>query len=302
MQPLRYGFESPSPPLAGPAAAGPPSRIRLQTLLFFLTACTTFAAGVAGWQPVLLGVDDDVSSQIGEHWQRGLVYMAAVLAVLAAHEAGHFIAAKLHRIPATLPFFIPVPVLLTGTMGAVIGMEGSRANRRQLFDIALAGPLAGLAVAVPVLAAGLVTGEVARHSPFAMPPLARGILALVRPDIAGGTIAPNALFMAGWVGLLVTGLNMIPISQLDGGHVSYAVFGERAQWIARGTLLAAIAAIVVLGRVNWVAMVVIVTLLGTDHPPIRDDGRPLGPGRTLLGLASFLIPIVTFMPEPLVID
>jgi membrane-associated protease RseP (regulator of RpoE activity) len=108
--------------------------------------------------------------------------------------------------------------------------------------------------------------------------------------------------MAGWVGLLVTGLNMIPISQLDGGHVSYAVFGERAQWIARGTLLAAIAAIVVLGRVNWVAMVVIVTLLGTDHPPIRDDGRPLGPGRTLLGLASFLIPIVTFMPEPLVID
>jgi membrane-associated protease RseP (regulator of RpoE activity) len=125
----------------------------------------------------------------------------------------------------------------------------------------------------------------------------------VRPDIAAdGTIAPNALFMAGWVGLLVTGLNMIPISQLDGGHVCYAVFGERAHWIARGTLLAAIAAIVILGRVNWVAMVVIVTLLGTDHPPIRDDGRPLGLGRTLLGIASLLIPIVTFMPEPLVID
>jgi membrane-associated protease RseP (regulator of RpoE activity) len=302
MQPSHPGFEPVSPPLLGPAVAAP-SRIRLQSLLFVLTAATTFAAGVAGWQPVLLGVDDDVARQIGEHWQRGLVYMAAVLAVLAAHEAGHFIAAKLHRIPATLPFFIPVPILLTGTMGAVIGMEGSRADRRQLFDIALAGPLAGLVVALPVLAAGLLTGEAAAQSPFALPPLARGILGLVRPDIAaGGTIAPNALFMAGWVGLLVTGLNMIPISQLDGGHVSYAVFGERAHWIARGTLIAAIAAIVILGRVNWVAMVVIVTLLGTDHPPIRDDGRPLGLGRTLLGIASLLIPIVTFMPEPLVID
>jgi membrane-associated protease RseP (regulator of RpoE activity) len=133
--------------------------------------------------------------------------------------------------------------------------------------------------------------------------LARGILGLVRPDIAAdGTIAPNALFMAGWVGLLVTGLNMIPISQLDGGHVSYAIFGRRAHWIARSILIASIAAIVILGRTNWVAMVVIVTLLGTDHPPIRHDGRPLGLFRTVLGVLSFWIPIVTFMPEPLLLD
>jgi membrane-associated protease RseP (regulator of RpoE activity) len=108
--------------------------------------------------------------------------------------------------------------------------------------------------------------------------------------------------MAGWVGLLVTGLNMIPIGQLDGGHVSYAVFGRRAHWIARGILLASIAAIVVLGRFNWIAMVVIVTLMGTDHPPIREDGMPLGLARTVLGLFSLLIPIVTFMPEPLRIE
>jgi membrane-associated protease RseP (regulator of RpoE activity) len=108
--------------------------------------------------------------------------------------------------------------------------------------------------------------------------------------------------MAGWVGLLVTGLNMFPISQLDGGHVSYAIFGRRAHWIARGVLLAAIAAIVVLGRFNWIAMVVIVTLLGTDHPPIREDGRPLGAFRTGLGLVALLIPVVTFMPEPLLLE
>jgi len=302
MQPSEESFDRrldlPSaPPLR------PRWRLRPQALLYLATAATTFAAGVAGWQPLVLGLDDQLAEQIGPHWQRGLVYMIAVMAVLSAHEAGHFIAARLHRIPATLPFFIPVPVLLTGTLGAVIGMEGSRASRRQLFDIAIAGPLAGLFVALPVLAIGLSTGTVAKHSPFAMPPLASGILRLVRPDIvAGGTVEPNAFFMAGWVGLLVTGLNMIPISQLDGGHVSYALFGRRANWIARSVLIAAIAAIVILGRTNWIAMVVIVTLLGTDHPPIRYDGRPLGLARTVLGLLSFLIPIVTFMPEPLLLE
>ena len=114
-------------------------RARLQLLLYLLTGLTTFAAGAVGWQPLLLGVDDvGVASAVLAHWDRGLLYMAAVLAVLTAHEAGHFIAARLHGIPATLPFFIPMPILLTGTLGAVIGLGGSRADRRQLVDIAVA--------------------------------------------------------------------------------------------------------------------------------------------------------------------
>ena len=277
-------------------------RLRLQVLLFVLTCLTTFAAGAVGWEPFLLGVDEGVAERIAVHWPRGLAYAVAVMAVLAAHEAGHFIAARIHAIPATLPFFIPVPILLTGTMGAVIGMEGSRASRRQLFDIAIAGPLAGLVVALPLLAWGLRTGEAAAASPFALPPLARWMLSALRPDLAiDGTVVPNAAFMAGWVGLLVTGLSMLPVSQLDGGHISAALFGRRGNWVARGVLLAAIASIVVLGSYNWVVMVVVVALIGVDHPPIRDDGRPLGPLRTVLGILSFLIPVVTFMPEPLVL-
>jgi len=277
--------------------------LRLHAILYLATAATTFAAGVAGWEPVVLGIDDDLAGQLGVHWQRGILYMVAVMGVLTAHEAGHFVAAAVHRIPATLPFFIPVPVLLTGTLGAVIGMEGARANRRELFDIAIAGPIAGLVVILPVLAAGMIVGTATDASPFATPPVAVWMQSLLRPDLgAAQSIAPNPLFMAGWVGLLVTGLNMIPVSQLDGGHVSYAVFGRRAHWIARGILLAAITAIVVLGRYNWIAMVVIVAFMGTDHPPIREDGRPLGLGRTLLGLVSLLIPIVTFMPEPLLFE
>ena len=305
MQPVSHPFEADGflPVRAEPLRTMPQPALRLPAILFCLTAATTFAAGVVGWQPVLLTINDQITTDFFAHWPRGLVYMAAVMAVLAAHEAGHFIAARLHRIPATLPFFIPIPVLLTGTLGAVIGMEGSRANRRQLFDIAIAGPLAGLVVAVPLLAIGMFTGAAADQNPFALPPLASWILALARPDLESGTtIDPNALFMAGWVGLLVTGLNMLPISQLDGGHVSYALFGERAKWIARAILVASILAIVLLGRYNWIVMVVVVTLMGADHPPIREDGQSLGRGRIALGLAAFLIPIVTFMPEPLLLE
>jgi membrane-associated protease RseP (regulator of RpoE activity) len=273
--------------------------IRLQTLLYILTCLTTFAAGAAGWHPLVLGVDG-VADDLVTHWRRGLAYMAAVMAVLTAHEAGHFIAARLHRIPATLPFFIPFPVLLTGTLGAVIGMDGGQANRRQLFDIALAGPLAGLVVAVPLLVGGMLVGTPDAANPFALAPLAQWLQALVRPDLPPGvTVAPNPLFMAGWVGLLVTGLNMIPISQLDGGHICRAVFGHFGNAVARGVLLAAITAVIVLGQYNWVIMLVIVTLMGVDHPPIHDDGRPLDPLRTAAGVLSFLIPLVTFMPEPL---
>ena len=276
---------------------------RLQALLYLLTALTTFAAGTVGWEPVVLGIDADVAASLPTHWMRGVLYAGAVLAVLTAHEAGHFIAARIHGIPATLPFFLPVPVLITGTLGAVIGMEGSRADRRQLFDIALAGPLAGLLVALPLLAIGMRDGLVTDANPFALPPLAAWMLGALRPDlVAGLTIAPNALFMAGWVGLLVTGLNMIPVSQLDGGHIAAAVFGRRSVWIARGTLLAAIAGIVLFGRYNWVVMVVMVAFIGTDHPPIRDADRPLGMLRTVLGLLAFIIPLVTFMPEPLALD
>jgi membrane-associated protease RseP (regulator of RpoE activity) len=292
----------PAEPVVRSTRRLPAPRLRLQVLLFLLTCLTTFAAGAVGWEPFLLGVDEGIAERIAANWPRGLAYAAAVMAVLAAHEAGHFIAARIHGIPATLPFFIPVPVLLTGTMGAVIGMEGSRASRRQLFDIAIAGPLAGLVVALPLLAWGLQTGEAAAASPFALPPLARWMLAALRPDLGvNRTVVPNAAFMAGWVGLLVTGLNMLPVSQLDGGHISAALFGRRGNWVARGVLLAAIAAIVVLGSYNWVVMVVVVALIGVDHPPIRDDGRPLGPLRTVLGILSFLIPVVTFMPEPLVL-
>ncbi len=297
-------FQPPEPDLETLLRRPRRPRARLQVLLFLLTCLTTFAAGAVGWQPLMLGLDDaGIASAVVSDWQRGLLYMAAVLAVLGAHEAGHFIAAKLHGIPATLPFFIPMPILLTGTLGAVIGMEGSRADRKQLFDIAIAGPLAGLVIAVPLLALGLVYGTVGESNPFALAPLAAWLQSILRPDLtAGKTIVPNAFFMAGWVGLLVTGLNMIPVSQLDGGHICYAVFGRAGNWLARAALIASIVAVIISGQDNWVALIVLVTFLGVDHPPIRGEGKRLDMYRTVLGIAAFAIPIVTFMPEPLLME
>mgnify|MGYP001162685121 FL=1 len=278
------------------------ARIRLQLYLFLGTCLTTFAAGAVGWQPVVLGLYGGLTTDLTEYWFRGLIYMLSVMTILTAHEAGHFVAAYRHRIPATLPFFLPLPVMLTGTLGAVIGMEGSRADRKQLFDIALAGPLAGLFVAIPLFVIGLVFAQPTDASIFSMPLLATWLLQVIRPELPiGQVLAPNAFLMAGWVGFLVTGLNMIPLSQLDGGHICHAIFGRSSCLVARSVLIGAITAVILTGADHWVLMIVLITCMGVDHPPIRNESKPLGTWRTILGLVSFIIPVITFMPEPLLL-
>ena len=171
------------------------------------------------------------------NWQQGLLYMGVVLGILLMHEMGHFLMTLRHRIPASLPYFIPLPIVPFGTLGAVIGMEGSKANRRELFDMGVAGPLAGLAVTLPVLWIGIrqlgpaapVPGDLCFHNPL----LIQYLIAWLRPDYPTPAVLClnqfNAFLMAGWVGVLVTGLNMLPVSQFDGGHVAYALLGRRGR-------------------------------------------------------------------------
>jgi membrane-associated protease RseP (regulator of RpoE activity) len=206
-----------------------------------------------------------------------------------------------YRVPASYPIFIPMPLMMMGTMGAVIGMEGFRANRRQMFDIGLAGPLAGLVITIPLVWIGIKIGDhgVPKHGAmvFGDPLLAKWLMHWLRPDIGPGEeLRINAVYMAGWVGMFVTGLNMMPISQLDGGHVIYTLFLGRSRIIARGFLLAAIAFIVLTGQVGWTLMVVIITFIGVDHPRTADDSVPLGPVRMTLGLLSLALPILCFTP------
>lgn len=284
----------------------PKRRVALPIFLFFATCLSTFWVGASHWVPEFAsGIE--MRKTIIAHWEWGLLYMVTVMAILFFHEMGHFIATIFYKIPASLPFFIPFPPAPLGTMGAVIAMDGHRATRRQLFDIGIAGPLAGLVVAVPALWFGIqqldLNAPVQGLYDFDLPLLARWMVALLHPDaepittLHGGQL--NPLLMAGWVGMLITGLNMLPISQLDGGHVIYTLFGRKAHWIARTFLITAILFVVFAGVQIWTVMLVLVTLMGVDHPPTADDRQALGPVRTVLGLASLAIPLLCFPPHGL---
>lgn len=301
-------------------------RVLLPILLFVATCVSTFWTGAVGWNPskniegaqraiavlqahwgeeTLGAVWSQVSGSLLLDWQRGLIYMGAVLGILLTHEMGHFVMALRNRIPASLPYFIPVPVLPFGTMGAVIGMQGSKADRRQLFDLGLAGPLAGLAVAMPLILIGILKldGAVQPDTtgmPYPSPLIFRILIDVLRPDFATPDCLYanqfNPMLMAGWVGMLVTGLNMLPVSQLDGGHVGYALLGRRFNPFARALLVAVILYIVIMAQYIWVLMLVLVILIGVDHPPTADDRARLGWFRRTIGWAAVTIPILCIPP------
>ena len=268
--------------------------------LFLATCASTFLAGLCHWPlGFMLPSLEGLLALLRIHWQDGLIYMAAVIGILITHEMGHFLQAVRYHVPASLPIFIPLPGMMTGTMGAVIMMEGHQADRKQLFDIGISGPLAGLVVAIPVTIWGIVWGEPAPPRYLNDPWIFTLLTDWFRPDLPPGTeLHFNPLLMAGWVGMLITGLNMMPVSQLDGGHVIYGLFGRRAHLVARGFVCAAIAAMVLFDSYNWVVMLMLVLFIGIDHPPTRDDNAKLGPLRTTIGWLSLSIPIFCFTPAP----
>jgi len=285
-------------------------RVTLPLALFIATCLSTFWAGTTHWMPVdhLSGDLMVARRAVVRGWQEGLIYTGCVIGILLAHEMGHFLATLRYRIPASLPFFIPLPIAPLGTLGAVIGMDGKRANRRELFDIGLAGPIAGLVLAVPILWIGIDKLDLPVANPelpvaqaelieYDVPLLGRWMMQYHHPRAYRhgmwiSDVHLNPYLMAGWVGMLVTGLNMIPMSQLDGGHVLYTLFGRKATWLARALVFGAIAYVVFGDAGIWALMLILVILIGIDHPKTADDRVPLGGFRVMLGCASLAIPIL----------
>lgn len=285
---------------------GPPRRrVFLPVFLFLATCVSTFWAGATHWQPLevaLLSNSPGIDLHID--LRQGLLYMAAVIGILLTHEMGHFLQTLRYGVPSSYPFFIPVPFVTTGTMGAVIAMEGSRADRKQLFDIGISGPIAGLLVALPIVCFGIKNAAPAPtlHSAgefrLGDPLIFQLLTTYLRPDLPRGSeLEFNPLLMAGWVGMLITGLNMLPVSQLDGGHVIYGLFGRRANWIARAFIVTAIGYMLVTDTYQWIIMLVVILLIGVDHPPTSSDTVSLGLFRRVLGLASLAIPVLCFTPR-----
>jgi membrane-associated protease RseP (regulator of RpoE activity) len=175
-----------------------------------------------------------------------------------------------------------------------------------MFDIGIAGPLAGLVLAIPMVVAGLLIATPSKPDPLDVPMgaplLIRLLIPVLRPDLLHGRgIDLNPLLMAGWVGIFITGLNMMPVSQLDGGHVTYGLFLGGAHLLARIFMLAAVGFVIIAHQYSWILMLFLISAIGVDHPPTADDNVPLGTGRTILGLLSLVIPVFCFTPYPLYI-
>jgi membrane-associated protease RseP (regulator of RpoE activity) len=233
-----------------------------------------------------------------------LVYMAVLIGILLGHEMGHYLTCRHYRIEATLPFFIPAPTLV-GTLGAFIKIKSRITRKKQLFDIGIAGPLTGFILSLPALVYGLslskIVPAVPREEAFVFgEPL---LLKLVGSLMFRGVAANSDLFLhpigfAGWVGILVTAFNLFPIGQLDGGHVSYALIGQRSKPLAKG-LLVVFMVMGVFFWVGWIVWALLIQLLGMKHPSVDDEKERLSTTRLVLGIVVIIIFILSFIPAPI---
>jgi len=299
----------PVPPGAWLPPAPPRDSLWRPGLALAATILTTTAVGAFHWAGFVAGPGGGGPEVVGwGFWLGGLRFSAAVLGILGAHEAGHYLACRYYGVDASLPWFLPAPLPLSGTLGAFIRIRGPIPDKRALFDIAVAGPFAGFVVALPLLALGLIESRVVVVSPsdagmtLGEPLVYRAIEWIVLGTSPDGTdifVHPTAL--AAWFGLLATALNLFPLGQLDGGHVTYAVFGERARGITIATAVASLLlAFVSASWFVWAGLVITMTVLsGARHPPTTDDSIPLDRGRRLLALVAALMFIVCFTPTPI---
>jgi len=241
----------------------------------------------------------------------GLTFSIALLTILTAHEMGHYLACRYYRVRATLPFFIPAPPLfLAGTFGAFIKMKSPIPSRRALFDIGLAGPLAGFVALLPISLAGLLTLQPGQPLLggegiiFNDPLLFQLIARLTGAHLENAL--PNSFYMAAWIGLLVTSLNLMPVGQLDGGHGTFAVFGQRAHKIIGRLAFVTVAVMSVLGFIwhgspsGFLYTVLLAVMLKVRHPS-PEKMEPLGRARIMVAAITLLVFALSFVPFPITI-
>jgi hypothetical protein len=312
---MNHDQEYPSPP------PQPPPRRRsffdvdrtwLNVLLLVLTLISTYWIGMTWSLSYLYADSKEAEAILGAGAavfkdprvvSMSLVYMVVLIGILLAHEMGHYLTCRYYGLNATLPFFIPAPTLI-GTMGAFIRIRSPITRKHQLFDVGVGGPLAGFLLTIPAVAYGLSVSKVLPALPreesiiFGEPLLFKIIGSIVLGDVpAGYDIVVHPVAFAGWVGTLVTAMNLFPIGQLDGGHVMYAVFGTRvrrwAPWI-----LAAFVLMGIFFFAGWFLWAILIRILGFRHPPVFDENVPLSAGRRWAAYIVIVIFVLSFIPAP----
>jgi membrane-associated protease RseP (regulator of RpoE activity) len=270
-------------------------RIYLPIFLFIATCLTTFSV-----QFFFEG------GNLATRWIHGLQYSGCLMTILLCHEMGHFVQSLRHKIHASLPFFIPMPLPPIGTMGAVIVMKSRIGSRKALFDVGISGPLAGLVPTFIFCIVGIHWSEVQRALPadasvisFNAPLVFQWLSdVLGKSTPKGYDLYLHPVAFAGWVGLFITSLNLIPFGQLDGGHVLYALLRRKSYPVVRLLMFTAIFFIVFMQYWQWTVLLVLLTFIGIYHPPTADDYEELGWFRTILGIAILLFIPFGFTPQP----
>ena len=280
--------------IAVPGVAHPrPVNITLNILLFIATVGTTMWAGsfLAAPPASLL----DMANPL--RLIRGLPFALALLSILGIHELGHYFMARYHGVDVTPPYFIPVPFGL-GTFGAFIQLRSPVQDRKALFDVGLAGPVAGFVVALPLMTLGLALSEVVPRPPNLMSPLlVRWLSGLVQPHAANESLHLHPIAVAAYIGLWVTAMNLLPVGQLDGGHVAYSVVGSAFRYVAWVTMFAMLAMGITVWE-GWLIWAAFVALTGPNHPPPLNDVTPLDRKRYVWFGIGVLIFALTFLPRP----
>jgi membrane-associated protease RseP (regulator of RpoE activity) len=286
-------------------------RYWIHALLLLVTLATTTLVGGLHYLSFLSDfgarsfAERDLLSYI---WPQGLWYSGTLLLILGAHEMGHYFACRYHQVDATLPYFLPAPLPLTGTIGAFIRIREAFPNRRILFDIGVAGPLAGFVLLVPALFLGLAMSTIAPlpadFSGFALgePLLFRAAARLVWGSVPDGySINMHPMVFAAWFGLFATALNLMPFGQLDGGHIAYSALGRRSTIISLLTIAVAVGLTFLSSSWTVVTVMMIVMLLafGARHPSVIDESIELDPRRRAVALFSALVFVLCFTPVPI---
>lgn len=288
-----------------------PARLWLHAGLFLLTLVTCAASGhrlaanFSAGRPAFQFGEDLIGMTLPliepARLIDGLPFALALLGILMAHEMGHYVACRRYGLDATLPFFLPAPSFI-GTFGAFIRIRSPIYSRRVLFDVGVAGPIAGYVVLLPVLLAGLAMSKTspgiaeAGDLEFGTPLLMWFLEQAFFPGVSTADIYLHPVARAAWVGIFATALNLLPIGQLDGGHILYSLFGERHRLLSK----LSIAALIPLGYLYWPWWVWAVALyfIGRRHPYIYDE-TPLDGKRKVLAVVAAAMFILSFMPAPI---
>ena len=276
-------------------------------ILFALTILTTTYAGQLHYASFLIGFSDRALDVTGwDLFARGLWYSVAILGILGAHEYGHYFACRYYRVDASAPYFLPAPLPLTGTLGAFIRIRQPIPGKRALFDIGIAGPIAGFVVLVPLLFLGMSWSQVIPIFPTEYQ-IGRPLLYQFARWVTFGSI-PDTHFVSlhpmvigAWFGMLATALNLLPFGQLDGGHVTYSVLGKVATPISLVTVASAV--VMTYFSLSWAVMtalmIAMLFFVGTRHPPVLDEHEPLGRRRYWLAVFALVMLVLCFTPAPI---